>query len=311
MHMADALLSPAVGLSFWAGSATTLALCSRRLRDRLEDRALPFMGVLGAFIFTAQLFNFIIPGTGSSGHLGGGLLLAILLGPEAGFLVIASVLAVQAFLFADGGLVALGCNIWNLGFYPCFIAYPLVYKPLAGKGEGRGRNLLATLLAGVLGLQLGSISVVAETFLSGRVELPFATFALLMQPIHFAIGIVEGLVTAGIVVSVNALGPRSPAKGDGASQRPRPSLIPIVFLGAATILVALLLGSLASTLPDGLEWALEASSPRASGGTGPVPPAVGLGLSNRALAGSAALIGATILFDAVIKAARSWKARRS
>ncbi len=76
---------------------------------------IPLMGVLGAFIFAAQMINFTIPGTGSSGHLGGGMILAILLGPHAAFLVMASVLTVQALFFADGGLLALGCNIWNLG----------------------------------------------------------------------------------------------------------------------------------------------------------------------------------------------------
>ena len=92
----------------------------------------PLMGVLGAFIFAAQMLNFTIPATGSSGHLGGGMILAILLGPYAAFLVMASVLTVQALFFADGGLLALGCNIFNLGFFPCFIAYPFIYKKIVG-----------------------------------------------------------------------------------------------------------------------------------------------------------------------------------
>ena len=87
-----------------------------------DDRRVPLMGVLGAFVFAAQMVNFAIPGTGSSGHLGGGLLLAILLGPRAAFIVIASVLIVQALFFADGGLLALGCNVFNLGFFPAFVA---------------------------------------------------------------------------------------------------------------------------------------------------------------------------------------------
>ena len=90
------------------------------------------MGVPGAFIFAAQMINFTIPATGSSGHLGGGMILAILLGPYAAFLMIASAITVQSFFFADGGLLALGCNIINLGGFPCFIAYPLIYKKLAG-----------------------------------------------------------------------------------------------------------------------------------------------------------------------------------
>jgi cobalt/nickel transport system permease protein len=115
MHMADALLSPAVGGTFWAGSIGAIAYASRKLRENLDDRLIPLMGVLGAFIFAGQMINFTIPGTGSSGHIGGGMLLAILIGPYAGFLVIASVLTIQALFFADGGLLALGANIWNLG----------------------------------------------------------------------------------------------------------------------------------------------------------------------------------------------------
>ena len=96
------------------------------------------MGMLGAFVFAAQMINFSIPGTGSSGHLGGALLLAILLGPHAAFVVVASVLTVQALFFADGGLLALGANLFNLGVLPCYLAYPLVYRPLAGNHRRHG-----------------------------------------------------------------------------------------------------------------------------------------------------------------------------
>ena len=114
MHMADALVSPAVGGAFWAAAAGTIAYCSARVRKDLDDRKVPLMGVLGAFVFAAQMINFTIPATGSSGHLGGGLLLAIVLGPSAAYLTIASVLMIQALFFADGGLLALGCkHVWR------------------------------------------------------------------------------------------------------------------------------------------------------------------------------------------------------
>src|SRR5512144_242562 len=122
--MADALLSPPVGGAMWAASASTIAWSSAKVRSGLNDRKVPLMGVLGAFIFAAQMINFTIPTTGSSGHLGGGLLLAVLLGPHAALLTMASVLTVQALFFADGGLLALGCNIFNLGVLPCCLAYP-------------------------------------------------------------------------------------------------------------------------------------------------------------------------------------------
>src|SRR5512139_4115733 len=139
MHMADALLSPAVGGAMWAVSAGTIAHCSAKVRNEVDDRKVPLMGVLGAFLFAAQMINFSIPGTGSSGHLGGGLLLAVLLGPHAAFLTIASVLVVQAVFFADGGLLALGCNVFNLGFFPAFVAYPFLNPKVTGKRPGPAR----------------------------------------------------------------------------------------------------------------------------------------------------------------------------
>jgi len=117
MHMADALISPAVGGTVWAATAGLTVYSARKLKQEMDDRKLPLMGVLGAFVFAAQMINFTIPATGSSGHLGGGMILAILLGPYAAFLTMASVLTVQALFFADGGLLALGCNIFNLGFF--------------------------------------------------------------------------------------------------------------------------------------------------------------------------------------------------
>ena len=199
MHMADALISPAVGATMWAGSLTVLGYASKKLKEKIDNKTIPLMGVMGAFIFAAQMINFTIPGTGSSGHLGGGVILAAILGPYAAFLVMASVLTVQALFFADGGLLALGCNIWNLGIYPCFLVYPLIYKPIAGDGTSSRRILIAALVSVIMALQFGAFSVVMETLLSGKSELPFGTFVLLMQPIHLAIGVVEGLVTVAII----------------------------------------------------------------------------------------------------------------
>lgn len=256
MHMADALISPAVGGAMWAASAGMLGYCGRKVKLTLDDRLVPMMGVLGAFIFAAQMINFAIPATGSSGHLGGGLLLAILLGPEAAFLVLASVLTVQALFFADGGLLALGCNIWNLGFYPAFIAYPLIYKPLLGNAGNRSRAMVAVMVAAVVGLQLGAFSVVLETTWSGIAELRFTTFALLMQPIHLAIGVVEGLATAAVVAFVVRARPEA-VRLSGGSGSKAVSLRPVLTgLLVATVLLGGLLSWFASTRPDGLEWSI-------------------------------------------------------
>ena len=259
MHMADALLSPAVGATLWAGTAAVGGYASKKLKERLDDRMIPLMGVLGAFIFAAQMINFTIPGTGSSGHLGGGMILAVILGPHAAFLVMASVLTVQALFFADGGLLALGCNIWNLGIYPCYLVYPLIYKPLLGKSQKQSRIIIASVTSAVVALQLGSFSVVLETLLSGKSELPFGAFVLLMQPIHLAIGLVEGFVTAGVISYVH--GARPDVLESVPSSRPlgdRVSLKKIVITFAVlAVITGGVLSWFASTNPDGLEWAVE------------------------------------------------------
>jgi cobalt/nickel transport system permease protein len=131
MHMADALLSPTVGGTMLAATAATTLYCTRKVQRQLDNRKIPLMGVLGAFVFAAQMINVAIPATGSSGHIGGGLLLAILLGPHAAFLTLSSVLTVQALFFADGGLLALGCNIFNLGFFHALLLTLLFIKKLS------------------------------------------------------------------------------------------------------------------------------------------------------------------------------------
>ena len=160
------------------------------------------MGVMGAFVFAAQMVNFTIPGTGSSGHLCGGMMMAALLGPWAGFLAMIGVLLIQCLLFADGGILALGCNIWNMAFYGCFVGGLLIWKTIMRGKASRARITAASILGCVATLQLGAFSVVLETSASGITELPFAAFLGFMQPIHLAIGLVEGLITAAVLCFV-------------------------------------------------------------------------------------------------------------
>jgi cobalt/nickel transport system permease protein len=257
MHMADALLSPAVGGTMWIVTAGSIAYSSAKVRSELDDRKVPLMGVLGAFLFAAQMINFTIPATGSSGHLGGGLLLAILLGPYAAFLTIASILVVQALFFADGGLLALGCNIFNMGFIPAFIVYPLFYRKLVGANPNRTRLATATMVSAIVGMQLGPFCVVLETLFSGISSLPFATFALLMQPIHLAIGVVEGLVTVAVVSFVVKARPE--ILQSALEARPIGGR-PVLNIALAFLVTAFLTGGIlswfASKNPDGLEWAI-------------------------------------------------------
>ncbi|WP_277058760.1 energy-coupling factor ABC transporter permease [Trichlorobacter lovleyi] len=257
MHMADALVSPAVGGVMWAVSAGAVAYSSARLRKDTDERRVPLMGVMGAFLFAAQMINFSIPGTGSSGHLGGGLLLAILLGPHAALLAITGVLIVQALFFADGGLLALGCNIFNMGVIPAFLVYPLVYKKLAGQRPAGTRLSFAVIVSAVVTLQLGPFAVVLETLFSGLSALPFTTFLLLMQPVHLAIGLVEGVVTAAIVSFVYLARPELMHAG---LQSALPVAYPLRNLVVGFLCAAILTGGVvslvASNNPDGLEWAI-------------------------------------------------------
>ena len=132
--MADALVSPAVGGTMLAVSAAAIACSAAKIKkEDLAEKKLPIMGIMGAFVFAAQMSNFTIPGTGSSGHIGGGMLLAAVLGPFPALITISAVLIIQCLLFADGGLLALGCNIFNMGVIPCLLVYPLISRPLAKK----------------------------------------------------------------------------------------------------------------------------------------------------------------------------------
>ncbi len=159
MHMADALVAPAVAGTMYVLSTGTAGLSVKKVREENDPKKIPVMGVMGAFVFATQMLNFTIPGTGSSGHLCGGMMLSAMLGPFAGFLTMIGVLLVQCLLFADGGLLALGCNIWNMAFYGCFVGALLIWKPFMKKGASRAKIIAASIIGCVLTLQMGAFSV--------------------------------------------------------------------------------------------------------------------------------------------------------
>ena len=259
MHMADALVSPAVAGTMYVCSSAAAAVSVKQVRAQTDTKKVPVMGIMGAFVFAAQMINFTIPGTGSSGHLCGGVLLSALLGPYAGFLTMIGVLLIQCLLFADGGLLALGCNVWNMAFYGCFFGALLIWRPMMRSKMSKPRIIAASILGCVLTLQLGAFSVTLETLASGITELPFAAFAAVMQPIHLAIGLVEGLITAAVLVFVYEARPellfdRPDADGGAGKFSLKTTL---VILAAAAVLIAGLLSLAASSNPDGLEWSIE------------------------------------------------------
>ncbi|WP_195952889.1 energy-coupling factor ABC transporter permease [Clostridium saudiense] len=258
MHMGDALVSGAVGGTMLVATAAVATYSVKKINSDMDEKKIPLMGVMGAFVFAAQMINFTIPGTGSSGHIGGGILLSILLGPYAGFLTMAAILLIQALFFADGGLLAYGCNVFNMGFYACFIAYPFIYKFINRKGISTKRIFAGSVLASIIGLQLGAFSVVLETLLSGKTELPFTTFVLLMQPIHLAIGFIEGLVTAAVVTFVWKARPEILEKSSDGEAYGNISMKRVLGgLIIAVLIVGGMLSWFASANPDGLEWSME------------------------------------------------------
>lgn len=254
MHMADALISPSVGAVMTAASIGLLGYSIKKVKQDLDEKKIPLMGVMGAFVFAAQMINFTIPATGSSGHIGGGLLLAAVLGPHAAFLTIASVLIIQSLFFADGGLLALGCNIFNMGFFPCFLAYPLIYKAITPRNLSPKTIFWGSVLGVVVALQLGSLSVVLETLASNQTELTFTVFALLMQPIHLAIGIAEGLITAAVLSFIHQANPSM--IGDNGKTGMLSFKNAVISLAVIAALTGGCLSLFASEHPDGLEWSI-------------------------------------------------------
>lgn len=259
MHMADALVAPAVAGTMYVLSAAEAGYSVKKVRLESDPKKIPVMGIMGAFVFATQMINFTIPGTGSSGHLCGGMLLSALLGPYAGFLTMIGVLLIQCLLFADGGILALGCNIWNMAFYGCFIGSLLIWKPMMRKGMTRAKIIAASILGCMITLQFGAFSVTVQTLASGITELPFGTFVATMQPIHLAIGLVEGLITAAVLVFVYEARPEllycstESEKKEGKFSFKNT----LVVLAVLTVVIGGGLSLVASSNPDGLEWSIE------------------------------------------------------
>ena len=267
MHMADALLAPAVAATMYAASAVTVGASVKTLKKDEDPAKLPTMAVTSALVFAGQMINYTIPGTGSSGHLCGGMLLSALLGPQAGFLSMVVILTIQCLFFADGGLLALGANCWNMAFYGCFVGYYLLWRPImhskvfngiGAKGAGRLKIILASILGCVITLQLGAFSVVLETSISGVTELPFGAFVGIMQPIHLAIGLVEGLITSAVLLFVYESRPEllMDVGNTTAVQGKRSVKTTLVILAVLVLVVGGGLSLAASANPDGLEWSM-------------------------------------------------------
>ena len=308
MHIPDGFLSVFVSIILWIISAITVGYALRRVSADLGERQVPLMGVLAAAIFAGQMLNFTVIG-GTSGHLMGAALATILLGPWAAILVMTCVVAVQALIFQDGGLLALGSNIFNMGIIGVAVAY-MAYNTLRRLiGNHRWGLLLSGFIAAWLSIEIAALGVALQLALSNTSPANIAIPT--MAGIHALIGIGEGLITVGALAFLVSTRPDLLKGGEG-------RLAGGKLVTIAGLLLALLLAiasPLASAHPDGLEWVAEQQNflDRAQNPLfNLIPDYVFPGISNEALATIAAgVLGTLLVFGAALGIAFARRRRTS
>lgn len=306
MHIPDGFLSVAVALFMWAISLAALGYALKRVNQDLGERQAPLMGVLAAAIFAGQMLNFTVAG-GTSGHLLGATLATIVLGPWAAMLVMTCVVGVQALIFQDGGLLALGANIFNMGIVGVLVSY-FAYRTIQKLAGGRPWGLFAGGFgAAWLSVFVAALATALELAISGTSPANVAVPA--MAAIHALIGIGEGLITVGALAFLRAARPellrRQGEQGVGGR---------VVWgIGLLIALILAVLSPLASTYPDGLEWVAEqqgfidvAQSPLYE----IIPDYVFPGIGNEALATIVAgILGTMLVFIVALGLALSRRRR--
>jgi cobalt/nickel transport system permease protein len=293
MHIPDGFLSVTVSLLLWAVAVVGLAYALRRVNRDLDDRKVPLMGVMAATIFAGQMLNFTVAG-GTSGHLMGAALAAIVLGPWAAVVVMACVVGTQALLFQDGGLLALGANITNMGLVGVAVGYAVYQIVRRLVGTKRLGLLASGFVAGWLSVVAAALFVALQLAASGTSPANIAVPA--MGGIHMLIGIGEGLVTAGALALLHAARPDLVTVGQGQARGGRGILV----AGLIAALLLAVLSPLASAFPDGLEWVAEQQGFIQAAQDAPytiIPDYVLPGISNEAVATiGAAILGLVIVF---------------
>lgn len=247
LHIPDGFLTLPVAISFWVVTIITIVIAVRKTRNNFEEKQIPLMGIMAAFIFAAQMINFPVAG-GTSGHLLGGVLAAITLGPWAGILVMTSVIGIQALLFQDGGLLVMGANIFNMGLLTVLIGFGF-YRAVLGKQKSF--VLFIVGIAAWLSVLAGALATGLQLWLSGTSALHIVIPAML--GVHSLIGIGEAFITIAAI---------------GFILQTRPDLLNLdatksrggkgwIIIGAIVAIIVVLLSPIASASPDGLERVAE------------------------------------------------------
>ncbi len=262
MHAPDGFLEPAVAAVTAVFSLVIVAISIRKASTELDDRQVPLAGIAAAFIFAAQMFNFPVA-SGTTGHLLGGTLAAILLGPWVGTLVVSVVVVVQALLFADGGLTALGYNVLNMAIVPAFAGWALFLlfrKILPANAAG---VIGATALASGVSVVLAATAFSIEWLFGASAPVPFDTVFGAMVGVHVLIGIGEGVLSAWVVAAVLAARPdlvtgARDLAADQLADRPRIAVRTFVIGGVlVAAFFAVVVSQFAASGPDGLERVAE------------------------------------------------------
>lgn len=246
LHIPDGFLNLPISLACWAIAIVIIALAARRAQRDLDEQQAPLLGIMAAFIFAAQMINFPITG-GTSGHLLGGVLAAVTLGPWGGILVMTAVIAIQALLFQDGGLLVMGANILNMGLITALIGYGL-YRSVINQSQPV--RLAVIGVAAWLSVMGAALATSLQLWLSGTTPLNIVIPA--MMGVHALIGIGEALITVAAVAFIMRTRPEVMETG----KRPDAGRGWIIG-GAIAALIVVLLSPLASADPDGLERVAE------------------------------------------------------
>jgi cobalt/nickel transport system permease protein len=269
MHIPDGFLSIVISLICWAITVAVLGVAISRTNKSLGEKQVPLMGVMAAFIFAAQMLNFPVAG-GTSGHLLGGALAAITLGPWAGMLAMTAVITVQGLLFQDGGLLVMGANILNMGLLTAAVGYGL-YRSVTGTSQGT--KLIMAGVAAWLSVMTGALATSLQLWLSGTARLNIVVPAMLIT--HALIGLGEALITVTALAFIFRTRPDLLGEDSASAKGGRGWVV----AGVLLTLLVIVLSPLASTDPDGLNRV-----------------AMDLGFIHTAQSGSGPLAGYTVPF---------------